>query len=119
MLKRFLYMLALAFALQMSWGVASAYCMHETGKASLHFGHHQHEHSPSKDTCCGTGASTPKKIAVDWDCPSCAHSSIGVFAWTASLVEPMSAAHCAPLLLPVLPPPYLGSPERPQWQVAA
>lgn len=118
MVKRFLYMIAVAFALQMSWGVASAYCMHETGKASQHFGHHQHEHSKSKDVCCGN-ASTPKKTSVHLDCPSCTHGSVGVLAWTASFLEPMIVDHPAPLLVPVLPPPYLELPERPQWHVAA
>lgn len=119
MLKRFLYILAVAFALQMSWGIASAYCLHETGKASLHFGHHQHEHKTSKDTCCGSSSSSSKKSAVHLDCPSCSHGLVGMITWASNFEEPLTAIHSPPLLVRALPPPYPELPERPQWHVAA
>ena len=66
MVKRFLYMLALAFALQMSAGVASVYCMHETGTASEHFGHHQHEHHSAEGDGdeAEDGSTSAKKASI-------------------------------------------------------
>jgi hypothetical protein len=118
MIKRFLYMLVVAVTLQLSWGVASAYCMHETGKASNHFGHHQHKHHAA-DGADETNKSPAKKASPHPDCATCAHSSLGVFAVGVKLVAPAMGAHTAQPLPPVQPAPYLGQPERPQWSVAA
>ena len=118
MVKRFLYMIAVAFALQMSWAVAGAYCLHETGRASEHFGHHQHEHtanqSPDQDS-----SSPSKKASVHTDCASCTHSPAGMFAWTVGFIEPLFADHSMAVFPSPQPEPYLGLPERPQWNVAA
>jgi len=122
MLKKIVYMLIVAFTLQLSWGVASAYCMHETGRAVKHFGHHQHQHH-SSDAASATADdhqnSTPKKLAADPDCASCTHSPLAAYTWQAELVQPLLPSY--QLLAPPseLPTPYLGMPERPQWTVAA
>jgi hypothetical protein len=119
MAKRFLSMLALAFILQLSWGVVSAYCMHESGKASQHFGHHQHQHQGA--TAAGDDDNSPpaKKGAAHPDCASCSHSSLAVFAWSADFAQPLSSNHQLLAPLSARPAPYLGLPERPQWTAAA
>jgi hypothetical protein len=119
MAKRFLYMIALAFLLQLSWGIAGAYCMHESGKASEHFGHHQHQHKSAKADGGEKDTSLPKKAATHPDCASCTHSALGVFAWTAEAVQISLPNHELSAPPPQQPEPYLGSPERPQWTVAA
>ncbi|MFZ6644852.1 hypothetical protein ACO0LO_04005 [Undibacterium sp. TJN25] len=139
--KKFIYMLMLAFTLQISWGVASAYCMHETGKAVQHFGHHPHQHAAdapgvdalgidtsSVDTSGIDAASTiaddhqgspSKKLAADPDCASCTHSPLAAYTWGIKPAQPLLPVYRFISLLSDLPSPYLGMPERPQWLVAA
>lgn len=118
MLKKFLYLLIIAFTFQVSWAMASAYCMHESGKASQHFGHHQHQHHTAggadKDH-----SSTPKKAAFHPDCASCAHGSLATHSTQIELVMPLLSGYQTVSVSPTLPAPYLGQPERPQWRVAA
>jgi hypothetical protein len=116
MVKRFFYMLALAFALQMSAGVASAYCMHETGKASEHFGHHQHKH---QDAAGDEDSSAPaKKAGPDPDCASCSHGTSVSPSWSSNISQHLLPAHQQLAQLPSRPTPYFGLPERPNWMVA-
>ncbi len=117
MVKRFLYMLALAFALQMSAAVASAYCMHETGTASEHFGHHQHEHQSAEGD--EDGPKQAKKAGSDPDCASCSHGSSVTPSWSSSAGQRLLPSHVQVAQLPSRPTPYLGLPERPNWMVAA
>ncbi|CDG85369.1 hypothetical protein [Janthinobacterium agaricidamnosum] len=49
MKKFFLIMLLFVLPLQLSWAAASAYCMHEEGKAARHLGHHGHQHQAKSD----------------------------------------------------------------------
>ena len=117
MVKRFFYMLAVAFVLQMSAGMASAYCMHETGQASEHFGHHQHVH---KDADRDDGGSKPaKKAGSHPDCASCAHGSLVMLSWSSEIPPLPHTAHQKLAQLPSQPTPYLGLPERPNWILAA
>jgi hypothetical protein len=119
MAKRFLYMIVLAFIFQLSWGVASAYCMHETGPASQHFGHHQHQHIPSSSAVDDDATPASKKSSVHADCASCFHHSPATASWPAELVLPVLVQHqrTSPPYQP--PKPYLGLPERPRWSIAA
>lgn len=119
MAKRFLYMFAIVFILQMSWSVAIAYCMHESGKASQHFGHHQHKHEGENVASADDNTPPVKKATSHPDCASCSHGSLIIFAWSADSVQPGLSAHDA--LAPSRPhaAPYLGMPERPQWTFAA
>lgn len=49
-MKKFVLLLLLfVLPLQMSWAAASAYCLHEEGKAAQHLGHHSHQHKASAD----------------------------------------------------------------------
>lgn len=117
MVKRFLYLLALAFALQMTAGVASAYCMHETGKASEHFGHHQHVHQNADGD--EDSSSPAKKVGADADCASCSQGSSVTPSWSSQVAQHLLPAHQQHAQLPSRPTPYLGLPERPNWMLAA
>ncbi len=117
MVKRFLYLLVLAFALQMNAAVASVYCMHETGTASEHFGHHQHEHQNIEGD---DGGSTPTgNPGADPDCASCSHGSSANLSWSSNPGQRVHSSHDQLAQLPSRPTPYLGLPERPNWAVAA
>jgi flagellar capping protein FliD len=44
-MRRFLLIfLVVMMPLQLSWAAVSSYCQHESGTASKHFGHHEHQH---------------------------------------------------------------------------
>ena len=119
MLKRFFYLLAFAFVLQMSAGVASAYCMHESGQASEHFGHHQHQHESAAGDDDEDGSSAVKKLGADPDCAACSHSSSAMFSWAADMEAQLVPSHHQPALVLGWPSPYLDLPERPNWNRAA
>ena len=119
MVKRVLYMLVLAITLQLSWSVAAGYCMHESGKASQHFGHHQHEHVADDDTDHNGSTLAKKKVGSDPDCASCSHSPASATSLAAENPAPFLAAHAVAAVQDTPSEPYLGPPERPQWIVAA
>ena len=121
MIKRFFYLVALAFILQLSWGTASAYCMHEMDKTSQHFGHHQHQHADSDgDSDAGeSGKSPQKKAGAHPDCASCAHGSIFMSEFTSDLSLVLLSSHQAMIPSVGQAAPYLGLPERPRWLRAA
>jgi hypothetical protein len=121
MVKRFLQLLIVALTLQFTWGVASAYCGHETGKASQHFGHHLHQHqgSASSDENGDDGSPSPNTIGGDPDCASCSHSPASVLPFASTRVIVAIVGHELLPSLTVQPAPYLGAPERPQWIFAA
>ena len=118
MVKRVLYMLVLAITLQLSWSVAAAYCMHESGNASQHFGHHQHEHVADDDTDHNGSTLGKKKIVSDPDCASCSHTPASAISLAAEGTGPILQAHVLAGVPATPPEPYLGLPERPQWIVA-
>lgn len=119
MAKRFLTMIALAFIFQLSWGVASAYCMHESGPASAHFGHHQHQHIPSGNMLDDDTTPSSKKSSVHADCASCFHHSPATVSWSIELTLPLLVQHQRTSLPDKPPEPYPRLPERPQWSNAA
>ncbi|MFZ6813408.1 hypothetical protein ACO0K3_03005 [Undibacterium sp. Rencai35W] len=118
MVKKFVLMLIVAFTLQLSWTVASAYCMHETGKTSQHFGHHPHQHEASHNTDDQKNTDT-KKVASHPDCASCTHSPLAAYTWQNELVNPLLVSHQHPSTTSELNTPYLGKPLRPKWMIAA
>jgi len=119
MAKRFLYIVALAFILQLSWGTASAYCMHEMDKSSQHFGHHQHQHQQADSGGNGEAGenskSPQKKAGAHPDCASCAHGSIFMSECTSNPSAVLVSAHQAMIPSVGQAAPYLGLPERPRW----
>lgn len=116
MVKRFVYMLAFAFVLQMSAGIVSAYCMHESGQASQHFGHHQHEHQAEDGD---DGSSSVKKFGADPDCASCSHGSLVMLTWSSDVSPRLLPSHHRQAHVAAWPAPYLGLPERPNWDRVA
>ena len=113
MSKRLLYVVALAFILQLSWGTASAYCMHEMDKTSQHFGHHQHEHADGN--AAESGKSPQKKASVHPDCATCAHGAIFITEFTGDRTALLLPDHQARIPSRGQAAPYLGLPERPRW----
>lgn len=116
MARRFFYVLIAVFAFQFSWNVLSAYCTHETGRAAMHFGHHEH-HSTTDELSVAVkdkqGAT--KKLVHDAHCCSGTHISIAA----PDLLEVPSIMKTPETLAsePVLAPDsaFLIPPERPQW----
>ena len=117
MVKRCIRFLVVALAFQFLWGTASAYCNHETGKASHHFGHHPHQHQQAESDKNGENSSS--RSGVDPDCASCVHSPLGVFDVGTSVIAQAGSRHDVKSCRDVQPAPYLGQPERPQWNLAA
>ena len=124
MFKKFILMLIVTFTLQLSWTVASAYCLHETDKTSQHFGHHPHQHQQSQQENqeadhVDQKKSGAKKSSTHPDCASCTHASSAFATFHVELM------HLAPQIYQVnlsqlqTPIPFLGKPERPKWQAAA
>ncbi len=101
---------ALLLPLQFAWGVAAAYCQHETAVQTAHFGHHAHEHQaePKKPVSV--------KLVVDNDCTAChatcsmaaceAPSRLEALVLTRRLAIPALDAHASALAR---------APDRPQW----
>lgn len=82
--KKFLLILLLVILpFQFSWAVAGAYCQHEQGAASQHFGHHAHQHQGKADI------SNTKGDAGKFhsDCSSCHGAGCVVFAATVPAID--------------------------------
>lgn len=119
--RRFLYLLLTVLALQLSWGVVTVYCGHETGRASQHFGHHSSEPDDGDGTSeAGNKSSKPAiKALTHSHCASCAHAtlSFGNHPIVATLPRPQRVSS---LFVPSRYASYLSArPERPQWIFAA
>ncbi|WP_167758753.1 DUF2946 family protein [Zemynaea arenosa] len=121
MRRFFAILLLLIVPLQFSWAAASIACTHESGKGSMHFGHHIHvhkAHSETKDDK-GAGGAAKKPPGSDSDCPFChAFSASPNGESLAGLPadingDPVSSAiELHPNLHPDLP-------ERPNWLSAS
>ena len=112
-MRRLLVLLfAFLLPLQFAWGVAAAYCQHEspTSQAAAHVGHHEHVHKGELEKPAGG------KLVVDNDCGVChgsgtAASSVQV---SASEFRPATVQATGVLILGHPSAPE-GAPERPQW----
>ena len=120
MFKRFVVMLIIAIAGQLSWATVTAYCLHEQGLGAKHFGHHEHEHKNGDANSISEKSSSIKKSAPHADCATCSHhGSLGMgdaqcpLALNDSLLSHVEAAELAPTS------PYLSVPERPKWTHAS
>lgn len=103
--------------LQASWAAVTAYCTHENGAASKHFGHHYHKHQAASGDA--SGDATRLGGGPDQDCGFC---HLGAFNFVqpaphlphpdagSELIE--AASHIYPSVVP------LGL-ERPNWRVRA
>jgi hypothetical protein len=111
-MRRFIFLLVVfLLPLQFAWGAVAAYCQHEQGAASGHFGHHEHVHKAEHGKKADAG-----QWAADNDCGTC-HAA-GLTALTGA-----SAPAATPLVrqppMEALAHPALAAPqeppERPQW----
>ena len=119
MVKRFLYVVALAFLFQLSWGTASAYCMHEADQTSQHFGHHHHQHQKGDGDAAESGKAPVKKAGAHPDCATCAHAASYIAECSSEMPQLLLSSHQAMIPFAGQAAPYLGLPERPQWPHAA
>ena len=124
MTRRILSCLLLMLAFQFTWSAISAYCMHETGPAAQHLGHHQHKQDgheqPSVEQLAAADDGKPasaKKTAAHTHCASCVHAVLAPAAMApapylmlASLAPATTEVRFASVIQ--LPP------ERPQWRAA-
>ena len=110
MRRWFAILLLVLLPLQALWAAAAPYCEHEESPASMHIGHHTHEHQgPDQDLSGpdGLGASHA-------DCHVC-HGAGGAVA--APLVASAQGGGHATLpgLGMSLPTPPVFPPDRPNW----
>lgn len=114
-MKRLLILfMLLILPLQATWAVASAYCQHEQGTATQHFGHHAHQHQAADKDKSDGGL----QASFHADCAFCHLGCVGVV--TSSLDTPSIAA-VSPAVSPeisFLPAIFLEGPERPKWASA-
>lgn len=122
-MRHWLTILLLMFLpLQASWAVVAGYCQHETGQASQHVGHHDHQHVAQQTVANpalsddSTSDSSPSPIAGgDMDCAAChANCAPGVPGVLAPGLE--AEPHGRPLALPTHPRSAPAeTPDRPNW----
>lgn len=118
MVRRFLYLMITVIALQFSWSVIAAYCMHGAEQDHQHFGHRQQtllveDHAESEQQ-----GQEQAKNSVHHHHSVCAHGVLALTDITESLFHPL-AINVAPLEVVTHPSSiYTLPPERPQWQVA-
>lgn len=110
-----LILMLLVLPLQVSWAAVSSYCKHESGTASQHFGHHNHQHK----TKAAEKAPADASIQIDTDCAFCFGSAFGLI----TLLVTYASAN-VPKVEPVFADTnFLASirpdrPERPKWMRA-
>lgn len=118
MIRRFVYSMLVVMALQLSWSVVAAYCMHETGRSANHLGHHAHNTSAEELSLVSKDPEPMSKKAAtmhDAHCASIAHLALAA-------PETPAVPYVAHYLMraldvtPVSPTSVvLSPPERPQW----
>jgi hypothetical protein len=101
----------LLLPLQFAWGVAAAYCQHETTTAGApHIGHHEHVHKADAKQA----ADSP--LAGDTDCGFCHASGPAVTVASADNVAvPEAAKQGVPPAAPAHRSALARAPDRPQW----
>lgn len=119
MVRRLVYIIATIIALQFSWTAVAAYCMHETGRAAQHFGHHQHvEDGDEFPVAAKDAPSMVKKFATHAHCASCHHATLAIDTWHAPMYLQWASVPPRTDVVP-LSSIYISPPERPQWDSAA
>lgn len=116
-MRRFaLIFLMLLLPLQSVWAAASAYCQHEQGVATQHFGHHTHQHQASTDGNDGTGKSP---LNVHADCSICHLSCPAAAESVRSTIVTASGSLAVADQPDALSSVFPDHPERPKWVPAA
>lgn len=116
MARRFLYVFLALIAFQLSWNTLGAYCTHETGRAAMHFGHHEHHSSADELTAAAKDKREPtKKLVHDSHCCASAHMSIAApdLLEVQTIIKSVETLASGVILVPSSV--YLTPPERPQW----
>ena len=67
---RLIFLLLLILPIQFAWASATSYCRHETGQATKHFGHHEHQHHHAQDGASEDTKAVPA-TGADTDCGMC------------------------------------------------
>jgi hypothetical protein len=103
---------------QVTWAAVSAYCAHENGDSSQHFGHHFHEHRTSASDLPG-GDPSRANSGPDNDCGFC-HLNLKLVHSGLSLPQidvDLQLGRCSrrDLYSSFVPQ----GPERPKWYVSA
>lgn len=117
MVRRFLHLLMLVMAFQLSWNVITDYCTHETGRAANHLGHHQHASTPDELAQAAQDApDNAKKSGVhDAHCASCAHLALAAPDLPVVPFGPIDAERTLAGVFATPASAYSSPPERPQW----
>lgn len=119
MARRTIYMMLMIVALQFSWSAVSAYCMHETGRAAHHLGHHPH--SAGSDDVASVLKDKPslaKKTSPHSHCSYCSHGVLSFDALESTATHPQLAGLAPMESIKSLSSSYTIPPERPQWSPA-
>jgi hypothetical protein len=117
MSRRLLYILCAVITFQLSWNVITSYCMHETGRAANHLGHHEHNTSYDElSLVAKDGAHLVKKVTVhDAHCGGYAHMSLATPDHVDTLPVLVRAEHVVSSVITAPGTVFLSPPERPQW----
>ncbi|MBI3730390.1 MAG: hypothetical protein HY254_18925 [Burkholderiales bacterium] len=118
MLKKFVFLIVVAFTLQLSWTMAGVYCLHDADKTTHHFGHHPHEHDSTKSESY-SDKSSDKNTASHPDCASCACSSVGAFTSSFLFAHSLLNNDQFTEVSLYTPSPVSPKPERPKWMAFA
>lgn len=112
-----LIFLLVLLPMQLSWAAVASYCQHESGAATQHVGHHEHQHEANTEPSNNADPHTTSKAvgAVDVDCGTCHVGNWSVMLQSLNLVivKLPSGTHSATTLLLSSQPVSL--PERPNW----
>lgn len=114
MKKFFLILLLFVLPLQMSWAAASAYCLHEEGKAAQHPGHHGHQHKAGAEPADKKSLGQPHS-----DCNFCHGIGQGSLPATNQLALPGPASHAIAPSSFFYASPIPDGPRRPDWTPVA
>lgn len=123
MTRRIVSCLLLMLAFQFTWSAISAYCMHESGVAAQHLGHHQHKPDAHPDAeaqlaDAGDGQQTAGKKTAHSHCASCVHAVLAPAAMAPATF--LILADAAPFVSEIAFDSVIQlPPERPQWRAAA
>ncbi len=111
MRRSLVLLFALLLPLQFAWGVAAAYCQHEssTSQGAAHFGHHEHVHKGELKKAAGV------KLVVDNDCGVCHGSTAAVPNLAVALDAIPATEEAVSSLTRGHPSAPGGPPDRPQW----
>lgn len=115
MRRWFAVLLLMFLPLQAIWAAAAPYCAHEEDPATMHVGHHTHEH---RDAQQSDDDESDELAGSHADCHVC-HGAGGAVG--APQVDATHGSYRGPLPMWVkaLPAPPVFTPDRPNWSSLA